>query len=127
MNTPDKNELRDFADDVKEYINVRLQIIGLNVTEKVAFALSNFITNGLSIILLLIMVVFLSLGGAFWLGTLVENTALGFVLMGAFYLIVFILIRYFLSKGIKAILMNILIRDLTNDNDDDDPDNKIEN
>lgn len=127
MNTPDKNELRDFADDVKEYINVRLQIIGLNVTEKVAFALSNFITNGLSIILLLIMVVFLSLGGAFWLGTLVENMALGFVLMGAFYLFVFILIRYFLSKGIKAILMNILIRDLTNDNDDDDPDNKIEN
>ncbi|HRF75717.1 MAG TPA: hypothetical protein PLJ00_09270 [Chitinophagales bacterium] len=127
MNTPDKNELRDFADDVKEYINVRLQIIGLNVTEKVAFALSNFITNGLSIILLLIMVVFLSLGGAFWLGTLVENTALGFVLMGAFYLFVFILIRYFLSKGIKAIIMNILIRDLTNDNDDDDPDNKIEN
>lgn len=126
MNTPDKNELRDFADDVKEYINVRLQIIGLNVTEKVAFALSNFITNGLSIILLLIMVVFLSLGGAFWLGTLVENTALGFVLMGAFYLFVFILIRYFLSKGIKAILMNILIRDLTNDNDDD-PDNKVEN
>ena len=127
MNTPDKNELRDFADDVKEYINVRLYIIGLNVTEKVAFALSNFITNGLSIILLLIMVVFLSLGGAFWLGTLMENTALGFVLMGAFYLFVFILIRYFLSKGIKAILMNILIRDLTNDNDDDDPDNKIEN
>ena len=127
MNTPDKNELRDFADDVKEYINVRLQIIGLNVTEKVAFALSNFITNGLSIILLLIMVVFLSLGGAFWLGTLVENTALGFVLMGAFYLFVFILIRYFLSKGIKAIIMNILIRDLTKDNDDDDPDNKIEN
>lgn len=127
MNTPDKNELRDFADDVKEYINVRLQIIGLNVTEKVAFALSNFITNGLSIILLLIMVVFLSLGGAFWLGTLVENMALGFVLMGAFYLFVFILIRYFLSKGIKAILMNILIRDLTNDNDDDDPDNKVEN
>jgi len=127
LNTPDKNELRDFADDVKEYINVRLQIIGLNVTEKVAFALSNFITNGLSIILLLIMVVFLSLGGAFWLGTLVENTALGFVLMGAFYLFVFILIRYFLSKGIKAIIMNILIRDLTNDNDDDDPDNKIEN
>lgn len=127
MNTPDKNELRDFADDVKEYINVRLQIIGLNVTEKVAFALSNFITNGLSIILLLIMVVFLSLGGAFWLGKLVENTALGFVLMGAFYLFVFILIRYFLSKGIKAIIMNILIRDLTNDNDDDDPDNKIEN
>ena len=68
MNTPDKNELRDFADDVKEYINVRLQIIGLNVTEKVAFALSNFITNGLSIILLLITIVFISFGGAFWLG-----------------------------------------------------------
>ncbi|MBK9505700.1 MAG: hypothetical protein WBP31_07925 [Chitinophagales bacterium] len=119
MNTPDKNELRDFADDVKEYINVRLQIIGLNVTEKVAFALSNFITNGLSIILLLITIVFISFGGAFWLGALVGNTAQGFLLMGAFYLFVFILIRLFFSKGIKSLLMNILIHDLTNDKDDD--------
>jgi Zn-dependent protease with chaperone function len=126
LNTPDKNELRNFSDDVKEYINAQLQIIGLNVTEKVAFAFSNFITTGLSVVLLLLTIVFVSLGGAFWLGGLVENTSIGFLLMGAFYLFVFIIIRLFFSKGLKSLLMNILINDLTNDQDDD-TDDKIEN
>lgn len=122
MEKSNNTDFRDFTEDIKEYINVRLQIMRLNVTEKVAFALSSFITNGLSIVLLLIMIVFISLGGAFWLGNLLENTALGFILMGAFYLLVFVCIRYIFSKGIKALLMNILIHDLTNDKDDD-PDN----
>ena len=126
MNTPDKNKLRDFSDDVKEYINAQLQIVGLNVTEKVAFALSNFITNGLSIILLLLTIVFISLGGAFWLVALVENTALGLLLMGAFYLLVFIIIRLFFTKGIKSLLMDILIQDLTKDKDED-TENQIDN
>jgi hypothetical protein len=126
LNTPDKNELRNFSDDVKEYINAQLQIIRLNVTEKVAFTFSNFITTGLSVVLILITLVFVSLGGAFWLGGLVENTPIGFLLMGAFYLVIFIITRLFFSKGLKSLLMNILINDLTNDQDDD-TDDKIEN
>lgn len=118
MESINKSELRDLTDDVKEYINVRLQIIRLNVTEKVAFTLSNFISNSILIIAALLFVVFISIAAGFALGVVLGNYALGFALVAAFYLIIVIVMRFIFSKGIKTNLTDIFIKDFTNDDDD---------
>lgn len=119
METLNKNELRDFTDDIKEYVNVRLQIIRLNVTEKVAFTLSNFISNSILLIAGLFFVLFLSLAGGFALSILLDSYALGFIAVAGFYLIVLIVVKFIFSKGVKIGLTNLFIKDFTNDDDDD--------
>ncbi|MBK7440376.1 MAG: phage holin family protein [Chitinophagales bacterium] len=119
METLNKNELRDFTDDIKEYVNVRLQIIRLNVTEKVAFTLSNFISNSILLIAGLFFVLFLSLAGGFALSILLDSYTLGFIAVAGFYLLVLIVVKFIFSKGVKIGLTNLFIKDFTNDDDDD--------
>lgn len=120
MDTINKNDLNDFTDDVKAYVNVRLQIIRLNVTEKVAFTLSNFISNGIYFVALTFFILFLSIGIALALGIYLKNNALGFIIVAGFYLFLVLAIRFIFSKGLKAKLANYFVKDLTNDDDETD-------
>ncbi len=115
-----KIDLRDLSDDVKEYVNLRITLMRLNVTEKISGALAKFISAGAVILLAVLFFVFASIGLAYWLGTVLENTALGFVSVAGFYLILAIIIHLWSGKGLKPSLTNMFINDFSNDDDDDD-------
>lgn len=111
-----KIDLRDITDDVKEYVNLRMQLMRLNVTEKISGALANFIAAGAAIILLIIFFVFASIGLAYWVGSLLENTALGFISVAGIYLLLAIIILL-IRNSIQPKLTDIFINDFTNDDD----------
>lgn len=75
--------VEDYGTSMAEYTKLRL----LKSTTKASISLVNLLIYGS---LSLFVMVFLSIGAALWLSTYFENMFSGFLLVGAFYGIVFI-------------------------------------
>jgi Na+-translocating ferredoxin:NAD+ oxidoreductase RnfA subunit len=58
---------------------------------------------------LTLAILFLSISCAFWLGSILDNTALGFLLTGSFYLVI-LCILYFLRKQIEKYVVKKITR-----------------
>lgn len=84
-------------DLLKEYVEKRVQLIKFELIGIFANVASGLVTSLLLLILSLFILCMFSFALAFWVGKLVENTALGFAAVGGFYTLVFI-IYIFRSK-----------------------------
>lgn len=112
-----KIDLRDLTDDAKEYLNLRVQVIRLNITEKIATALANFISTGAVVIFVLLFFVFAAIGVAYWLGNYFNNIALGFVSVAVFFILIALLLKLISKRSVKPGLTNMFIKDFNNDDD----------
>jgi len=110
-----KIDLRDLTDDAKEYLNLRVQVIRLNITEKIATALANFISAGAVVIFILLFFVFIAIAGAYWLGNVFSNIALGFISVAGFFILSALIIKLISKKNVKPGLTNMFIKDFNND------------
>lgn len=122
MNSPKLNEhkgLRDISDDIKEYLNLRIQLARLNITAKVASTLANIISVSMVILFAVLFLVFLSIGAALWAGKLFDDLALGFIAVAGLYLIVGFLVFQFNKKTAPTKITDMFIKEFSNDDDDD--------
>lgn len=112
----------DLREEVSVYARLKLRLLKLMAIEKTAGILSVF-SHGLILMLFVfftLLFLFISLG--FYLGDLLGNVALGFLIVGGIYfLLTCVLI---LARGkIQLRLMNIFVCALcTNNNEDDHED-----
>ncbi len=107
------DRIEDYGLSMAEYYKLRL----FKSAMKGSVSLVNLLVYGsLSLFVLL----FLSIGAAFWLGTLFEEPYIGFLLIGAFYGVILIFMFIF---GRKIIERNMLFEfsRLLYDEDDLDP------
>lgn len=111
-------EINDAVDDVKEYINLRMQLIQLNVTEKVSVALSNLISIGAAIIFFVLFFIFGSFALSYWLGNVFNSNAAGFGALAAFYLLIGLIILWLGKTTLRKKLINLFIDQFTNDEQD---------
>lgn len=107
------DRLEDYGLSMAEYYKLRL----FKSAMKGAVSLVNLLVYGS---LFLFVFLFLSIGGAFWLGTFFEHVYVGFLLIGAFYGIILIFMFVF---GRKIIERKILYKfsGVLYDEDDIDP------
>jgi hypothetical protein len=90
--------IEDFSnlkDDIRDYINIRLEQMKLEIAEGSSRILSRILLVLVSTFLLLIIFLFLSFAAAYFLGTLLQSTELGFLLVAGFYSLILILVLYF--------------------------------
>lgn len=111
-------EINDAVDDVKEYVNLRMQLIQLNVTEKVSVALSNLISIGAAIIFFVLFFIFGSFALSYWLGNVFNSNAAGFGALAAFYLLIALIILWLGKTTLRKKLINLFIDQFTNDEQD---------
>jgi len=107
---------KDFTEDVKDYLNLRMQIIRLNITEKVSTALSGMISGSILVILYLLTFLFTFTALAFWLGNLLNHVAAGFACVAGFSFLLAIIFRIRL-RNFKSKLADKFIEDFSNDDD----------
>lgn len=113
----------DLKEDISTYAGLKLRLLKLMAVERAANILS-VLSHGLIIMLFIfftILFIFIALG--FFLGDLLGNIALGFLIVGGIYFlltIVFVMAK----KGIRTHLVNIIIDALQTDNDEDEDDNE---
>ncbi|HRF75225.1 MAG TPA: phage holin family protein [Chitinophagales bacterium] len=115
-NNPNLSEnLNEAIDDVKEYVNLRMQLIQLNVTEKVSIGLAGLIAGGIALILFVLCFIFGSFALAYLLGNVLHNTAAGFGVMAGFYLLLGIIMLKVGKGKLRITLINSFIKQFSND------------
>lgn len=88
------DRLENYGSSLWEYYKLHL----FKSTMKGAVSLVNLLVYGS---LILFVLLFLSIGAAFWLATFFENVYVGFLLIGGFYGIILILMLVFGKKYIE--------------------------
>lgn len=97
-------------DNVKEYINVRLELFKLKLVDKISSLISTFITAFLLLIISVIFFTVFNIGIALLIGECAGKPYIGFLILAAFYAIAGLIL--FLGRGsfIKSALVGIIIR-----------------
>lgn len=99
-----KEEINHVEDGVKAYVKNSLDFYRLqsfrSMMKGITMATKVLLIGGIVSIALL----FLSLSAAFWLGTLLESTAKGFLIVGVFYVLIGIIIFLFRKRLEKPLL-----------------------
>lgn len=106
----EKNKAEQLFSNVKSYLETRLDIIILNIEDKVSDILSSVATVLIISVISLMVVFFVSVGVAWWIGNAMQNSSVGFFIVGGFYLLLMILVAVFKDQWIKLPVINALLK-----------------
>ena len=120
--SPFSQALSDLADSIKRYLQLRLNIIKLEVMEKTARVVSLTIAAVFLLLVFVLFLLFVSLAAAGLAGDLLNSQALGYLCVAGFYLLLLILLfvfrrRLFLGAVIKH-MSEIFFEDKSGNNDE---------
>ena len=107
----------------KEYFENWKELSGLIVAEKAATIISGLFIGIILFILGLIIIVFLSFSLAFYLGQVISNLPLGFLLVSAIYITIIVVVVAS-KNSIKNGLINLSIRKIFNNHKEADGNEK---
>lgn len=78
------HESRALFDDLREWVDLRVQLIQVDVEERIEKAANEIMSMVLVMVMALFTMVFLLHGLAIWLGTLLGGAQWGYLIIGAF-------------------------------------------
>ena len=112
----------ELVNDIKEYINVKLDAFKLTVAEKISRIAAVIIAGAVVAVAVLFFVIFISIAVAYFLGDWIGSTGMGFLIVAAFYLLIGIIIWSAKGKIIQIPIMNSILAQwsLKEDEDEDD-------
>ena len=101
-------------DKVEKYANTSIDILKLNAVEKSADVLSSLTSSIVVFIIFAMFTLFVNIGVSHFIGKMLEEYYLGFLIVSTFYLIVGLLVYYNRTKLMKTPLSNMIIVKLLN-------------
>ncbi len=108
----------EFADHVKEYINNRIAALKLQTAEKTSQFASNFIAIAVVAAIMLLFVIFISMGTALWLGDWIGNLWSGFFIVGGAWLLIALVVWFSREKFLRLPIMNKMLHEMFSDEED---------
>jgi Fe2+ transport system protein B len=99
------DNFREFTTAIEDYIDSSISYHKLDVFKKV---MKGVVAGSYQIILgffLLIALLFLSIALSIYLGVLLDSIALGYLIVGGFYILIMILCSFFLKKILEKVLV----------------------
>lgn len=109
----------DFKQLIIDYFDARIQLLKIGVYEKIAKVSSVLFSSIVIVLVCFFMLFFLSISGGFYFGTLLNNNALGFLIVFGVYLILLLFIIAFrknlLEKYIVDKVIEMLFEEDTNE------------
>lgn len=114
MEEVNEKGLNEIISRLKTYLNTRMQLGKLTLIEKGVLLFANLITDGLVLLFLTLAFIFLSFGFGFYISELTGNTFAGFFIVGAFYLLVALLIFLIKDKHLEKYIINGMIKKIFN-------------
>lgn len=95
---------------IEEYIQRRILLMRLQVTDKAARIASGLFTIIVIILIALFVTLFASFAAGYWLAGLTGSLAMGFAIVALFYLVVFLFVILFLRKVSRNFFVDKLIK-----------------
>ncbi len=104
------NKVEKFLTDVKEYAEVRFDMVSLNIQDKFSDIVSSLVSIVVLSVLALLILLFAGLGAAIWLGEYLNNPPVGFFCITGFYVLLALVLFFNRERWIKFPIMNSLIK-----------------
>lgn len=105
-----KEDAKDILNHASDYAETFYKLSLVRLTKKVSDAASGIVNSVLIFIISLCILLFISFAAAWWLGDVVENRALGFLLVAAFYLLIIFILILMRKKIISPFIRNTVIK-----------------
>ena len=105
-----KEDAKDILNHAGDYAETFYKLNLLRLTKKVSDVASVVVNSFLIFFISLCALLFISFAGAWWLGDVVQNRALGFLLIAGFYLLIILVLVLMRKKVISPFIRNTLIR-----------------
>lgn len=97
---------------VENYAKTTIDLIKLKAVDKLSVVVSNVVYGVILALLVFFFLLILNLALAFWVGSLLGETYLGFFAIAGFYVLLIIIILIFKKQLIKVPLSNVIISKL---------------
>jgi ABC-type multidrug transport system fused ATPase/permease subunit len=112
-----KEDAKDVLNHASDYAETFYKLSLVRLTKKVSDIASAVVNSVLIFFISLCILLFISFAGAWWLGDVVENRALGFLLIAAFYVLLIFILILMRKKVISPFIRNTLIRKIYEEKD----------
>jgi len=109
--------IEEIADSLKVYVNTNLELIKLELTERVSVLGSSLISNLLVWLVIVLFLFFISLGLAFYLSNLLGNNYSGFIIIAGFYLLIGLILILGKKRLVEKPLRDKIIQELLHKNE----------
>jgi hypothetical protein len=118
----DLKKVEDLFDHTREYVNIRVNEAKLVLAEKTSAIIALIIATAVVNIFFLFCLLFASMAGAFALGHWLKNGWLGFLLVGALYFLIGLIVWAAKERLIRIPIMNGIIQQLFKNDEDNEKD-----
>jgi ABC-type multidrug transport system fused ATPase/permease subunit len=112
-----KEDAKDILNHAGDYAETFYKLNLLRLTKKVSDVASVVVNSVLIFFISLCILLFISFAGAWWLGDIVQNRALGFLIIAGFYLLIILVLVLMRKKVISPFIKNTLIRKIYEEKD----------
>lgn len=114
MEEPGKLEMLD--DRFKAYLSTSIQLLKLEAVERSAVLASGLFSRLLILLAALITLIFLSIGASLYLAQCLGRYDLGFGIVGAFYLLLTLILLLGRKKIAETPMLNAILNKMLSDN-----------
>ena len=108
METP-PSLIESLIDSIEVYIKTTIELSKFKALETVTAVTTSLISRLVGFIVIVLFVVFLSIGVALYLGDMFEKMYYGFFIVAVFYLIAGVILSFSLHKWIKKPVSDLFI------------------
>ena len=112
-----KEDAKDILNHAGDYAETFYKLNLVRLTKKVSDIGSGLVSSVLIFFISFCILLFISFAGAWWLGDITNNRALGFLLIAGFYLLIVFVLILMRKKVISPFIRNTLIRKIYEEKD----------
>ncbi len=109
-NSTGKESIKELAQDIKAYVEKRLEVFILDSQDKVASVFSALAGSLVGVVLVLLACLFLLITAALGIGYLVDNNVIGFGIVSLLLLLPGVYILKFKRNKLKQIMKEKIVR-----------------
>lgn len=102
--------IESLLEKAAEYGKTSFELAKLKVIDKITDLVSSLVPRSVVFALIMVFMLFFSLGLAFWLGEIIGKTYYGFFIVAGFYGIAGVIVHFFMNKRLKKITGNYFIK-----------------
>jgi len=108
-----KELIHELFEKTDSYIKTNVSLLKLKTVDKTGILVSSFSASLVLFSLCFLMVLFISIGAGIWMGQVLNNMTLGFMIVAGFYAVLITIYLLFGKKMIKNAVNNSVISHLT--------------
>lgn len=96
-------------DLIKKYVETRIQLLKFNLIAVIANVAAGLVSSFLLLVIGILIVFMFSISLAFWLSTFFESEVIGFALVGAIYVILFVVYVKFVKDAVELSIKDKIV------------------